>query len=92
MIASRTHDLFIDMVESDESLLINLIKIHTAPARRRPKGKRVIPSESEIRAEAIALAAHLAAVRVVATKRGISLKFDRFPFGELKVKILIPES
>lgn len=86
VIASRTHDLFIDMVESDESLLINLIKIHTAPARRRPKGKRVIPSESEIRAEAIALAAHLAAVRVVATKRGISLKFDRFPFGELKVK------
>lgn len=83
---SEGHDCFMDVLASDPALLNRVIDVETASARRRPEAGNTIPSPSEIQAEAIALASHLAALRIVDARRGLGLNFRKFSFGGLKIK------
>lgn len=83
---SDGHDCFIDVLANDPGLLNRVIDVETASARRRPGASSTIPSPSEIQSEAIALASHLVAVRVLDARRSLGLNFRKFSFGELKIR------
>lgn len=83
---STRHDIFMDLVTNDPAILRRVIEVHTAPARRRPDDPRLaVPEPCVIEAEALSLAALLAAVRIVNAQRGLNLDFKRFSFFNLKV-------
>ena len=82
---SEEHDCFLDVSTSEPALLTRVIEVHTASARRRPGMGGSIPDPEQIRADSIALAAHLVAVRVVDARRNLSLDFKKFSFGGLNV-------
>lgn len=86
---STGHDMFMDLLANDPKLLRRVIDVHTAGARRRPVKKEnslpPIPEPLTIAEEALTLAAHLAAVRIVDARRNLNLDFKRFSFGSLKV-------
>lgn len=83
---STRHDIFMDLVTNDPAILRRVIEVHTAPARRRQDVPRPrVPEPGAIEAEAMALAALLAAVRIVNAQRRLDLDFKRFSFFNLKV-------
>ncbi|NVC25055.1 hypothetical protein E7Z53_16650 [Kocuria salina] len=82
---SEGHDCFIDVLTSDPALLNRVIDVESSSARRRPGITSALPNPSEIQAEAVALASHLVAVRVMDARRGLGLDFKKFSFGGLKV-------
>lgn len=83
---SEGHDCFIDVLTSDPALLNRVIDVETASARRRPELGDAVPNPSEIQTEAIALASHLAALRIVDARRNLNLNFKKFSFGALKIE------
>ncbi len=83
---SRGHDCFLDIVIADPRLLHKVVEVHSASATRRPSasGSRAMPAPESVVVDAIELALNLAAVRIVAARRGLNLTFASFAFGPLK--------
>lgn len=85
VVYTSAHDMFIDIAISDPSLLLRIIEVKTASVRRKNNGSS-IPDNDDIVADAISLAAHLGAIRIVSVRRELPLTFRDFPFGEIKPK------
>lgn len=86
VLVSTRHDIFMDLVTNDPTILRRVIEVHTAPARRRPNNPHWgVPEPHVIEEEARSLATLLAAVRIVNARRGLDLDFKRFSFFNLTV-------
>nr|WDS96157.1 hypothetical protein mcr_00197 [Micrococcus sp.] len=82
---STRHDIFMDLIENDPTILHRVIEVHTARARRRQAEPRSpLPEPKVIEGEALSLAALLAAVRIVNAQSNLNLDFTRFSFFNLK--------
>jgi hypothetical protein len=86
---STRHDLFMDLMSNDPTLIDRLIDTYLDIARRRGKGGKGlanVPSLAAVKNESFLLSAALAAVRIVDAKNGLGLDFRRFSFGELAIR------
>lgn len=86
---SKGHDIFMDLYANDSHLFRRVIDVHTARTVRRPKHGKIaaapVPDSTIIAEKSLALATHLAAVRIVDARRNLNLDFKRFSFGALTV-------
>lgn len=83
---SDAHDLFMDLLIAQSSLVHLVIDSHSRGQRRGAKQKKrpPAPEASLILRDAINLAVLLSAVRITNERNGLGLNFDRFPFGNLQ--------
>jgi len=84
VIATKFHDLFMDIVLESQPLLERILEVHLRSATRSPKS-RVVPPRELIEA-AMRLATTLGTLRVVNEKEGFGLRLRNFPLGELSLR------